>query len=239
MHIIYIDDSGDQNSHIFSALAIPATTWHRAFEQVRAFRRNLAKSDGIFVYREFHAWEFVSGRGRIADQIVTKSRRCQIFKEALQLVASLPGAALFNTHFPVAEDELAFERLLNRINRTMQAWDSQAILVCDQGKEANYIRLCRRMAVYNPIPSQFGVWNDTGQTNKNVPIDRIIEDPFFKDSRRSYMIQLADFCAYALLRREHPLPSKTKYGLEQAFDLLSPVLVRAANRKDPDGIIRP
>ncbi|WP_456332469.1 DUF3800 domain-containing protein [Fervidibacter sacchari] len=60
-----------------------------------------------------------------------------------------------------------------------------------------------------------------------------------KDSRQSYFIQLVDFCAYALLRRERPIPSKTKYGLDKAFNLLSPILVREANKDDPDGIIRP
>lgn len=95
------------------------------------------------------------------------------------------------------------------------------------------------MGVYNPIPSRFGVWTDTGLPTKNIPIDRIIEDPFFKKSEQSYFIQLTDFCAYALLRRERPVPSKTKYGIDQAFNLLSPILVREASTRDPEGIIRP
>jgi hypothetical protein len=95
------------------------------------------------------------------------------------------------------------------------------------------------MRVYNPIPSAFGTWLDTGQSYKNIPLTRIIEDPFFKDSEQSYFIQLADFCAYALLRRERPVPSKSRYGLDKAFDLLKPILVTEATRKDPDGIIRP
>lgn len=239
MHLIYIDDSRDEQLCAFSALAIPANEWRNAFQQVRQFRRDLKKSDGIYVYKELHAWEFVSGRGRIADGIVTKGRRCQIFKDALQKVSALPGARLFNAVFPAKDDERAFEWLLNRINRTMQAWDSRAILICDEGKEIAYTRLTRRMGVYNPIPSRFGVWMDTGATTKNIPIERIIEDPFFKKSQQSYFVQLTDFCAYALLRRERPIPSKTKYGLDQAFNLLSPILVREASTRDPEGIIRP
>ena len=68
------------------------------------------------------------------------------------------------------------------------------------------------------------------QTLKNGTIDRILEDPFFKQSDRSYFIQLSDFCAYALLRQERPIASKTKYGLDQAFNLLEPI---------SEGIIRP
>ena len=239
MHLIYIDDSRDESLCVFSALAIPADEWRNAFDQVRQFRRELRKSDGIHVHVEFHAWKFVSGRGRIADQVVAKGRRCQIFKETLARVAALPGARLFNAVFPAKEDEPAFERLLNRVNRTMQAWDSRAILICDEGKEAAYTRLTRRMGVYNPIPSRFGLWPDTGTATKNMPIDRILEDPFFKDSQQSYFIQLVDFCAYALLRRERPIPSKTRYGLDKAFELLGPMLVREATTHDEEGIIRP
>ena len=44
------------------------------------------------------------------------------------------------------------------------------------------------------------------EIHKNTVIDRILEDPFFKNSEMSYFIQLADFCAYALLRA---CPKKT------------------------------
>lgn len=145
---------------------------------------------------------------------------------------------LFNAVFPRKQDETAFEWLLNRVNRTLKAWGSRAVLVCDQGKEISYTRLVRRMYIYNPIPSQYGQWLDSGQKWKNIPLERIVEDPFFKDSAQSYFIQLVDFAAYALLRRENPLPSKTRYGIDQAFNLLTPILVREATRKDPDGIIR-
>ncbi len=141
--------------------------------------------------------------------------------------------------FPAHQEERAFERLLNRINRTLQVSDSRAVLICDEGKEVVFTRLVRRMGVYNPIPSSRGVWADTGERTRNLPLDRIIEDPLFKRSEQSYFIQLVDFCAYALLRRERPVESKTRYGLDKAFSLLAPVLVTEASQRDPEGIIRP
>ena len=68
------------------------------------------------------------------------------------------------------------------------------------------------------------------QTLENGAIDRVLEDPFFKKSDQSYFIQLSDFCAYALLRQERPIASKTKYGLDQAFNLLESI---------SEGVIRP
>jgi len=223
----------------FSALAIAAEQWHAAFERVREFRRELRRRDGIPVRTEFHAWKFVSGRGCLGDRIVPKGRRCQIFKDALQLVANLPSARLFNAVFPLKGDELAFELMVNSINRTLQAWDSRAVLVCDEGKESAYTRIARRLGGYNPIPDQLGTWQDSAEMTKNIPTVRVIEDPFFKKSERSYFIQLVDFCAYALLRRERPVASKTKYGLDQAFNLLAPILVREACPKNKEGIIVP
>ena len=125
------------------------------------------------------------------------------------------------------------------INRSMDEWGSRAILICDEGDELLYTKIARKMHIYNPIPSRYGTWEETGSDWKNIPIDRILEDPFFKNSERSYFIQLVDFCAYALLRRENPVASKSKYGLDKAFELLRSILVLEANPRDSEGIIRP
>ena len=238
MHLVYMDDSRDNRYCVFSALAISASEWQNAFRQVRDFRRDLKNSDGIYVYKEFHATDFVAGRGNIADRVVPKGRRCALFGETLELIARLPGIRLFNAVFPHGKDEQAFEWLLNRINRTMHTWDSNAILICDEGKELVYTRLRRRMGTYNPIPSNQGIW-DNGNITRNIPLDKIIEDPFFKNSAQSYFIQLVDFCAFSLLRRENPTANAIRYGLNNAFNLLSGILVSEACSYDPEGIIRP
>ena len=213
MHLTYIDDSGDEEIRILSALTILADEWNSCLKKIKEFRHQLKISDAIYVDTEFHAWKFVSGRGRISDDIVTKQRRCQIFKQTLEMTAMLPGARLFHTVFSTKASKLAFQALLSEINRSLQQWNSHAILICDEGGEDIYTRLVRRM-----------------QTSSSPPINRILEDPFFKQSNQSYFIQLSDFSAYALLRQEHPIESKTKYGLDRAFNLLKPI---------SEGIIRP
>jgi hypothetical protein len=238
-HIVYIDDSGDEELAIFSGIAVPFESWTESFTRLREFRSSLKRTDGIFTYKELHAWKFVSGRGQIADRVVTKGRRCQIFRESLELLTGLPNVRVFNAVFPKAQKSRAFERLVNRINRTMEAQRSHAILICDEGDEITYTKLMRKMRIYNPIPSRMDVWIDTGRATRNMPIERIIEDPVFKDSQQSYYIQMADFVAYALLRRERPIESKSIYGIDTAFNVLDLILVREACRADPQGIIRP
>lgn len=244
MYLVYLDDSRDEKLCVFSALIVPAKVWRPCLEELRGFRRRLKDSDGILLHKELHAWKFVSGRGRPAgDRVVTKYRRSEIFKELLALAATM-RVRMIHGVTTADDDERLFEWIANRVQRTMQEWEKnlarpqRALLICDQGKEATYTRLIRRMGVYNPIPSQFGGWPE-GTSTRNITLDRILEDPFFKDSQRSYFIQLVDFCAYALLRRENPVPARSKYGIDTAFGLLNPVLLREANPRDPEGVLRP
>lgn len=237
MHLVYIDDSYEKPTTTFSAVAVPATQWDETFKSIRAWRQRLKKSDGILVTRELHATEFVAGRGRLGKQIITKYRRSQIFHSTFSFLNTIPGLRIFNACRHDHPDWV-FERLLNRINRTMKAWDSHALLICDEGKEAEYTRLVRKMSVHNPISSRYGIWQDTGEITRNLVLDRILEDPFFKESDKSYLIQMADFCAYALLRREKHLASKNRYGLHKSFNELKDVVVTAANPNDTFGVIR-
>ena len=217
----------------------PSRNGKSSFQAIKEFRRSLKTSDGIYVKKEFHAWKFVSGRGQIAPHVVTKRRRAEIFIETLAVIMQLPGIQIINACDERGTEMLLFERLLNRINVAMRKATpkSHALVLSDEGKEGIYTALARRIAVHNPIPSQFGSWK-SGLRTKNQPTERIVEDIMFKDSSRSYFIQMADFCAYALLRNQNPLPSKSKYYLDRAFTVLESVLVKEAFQADPWGIIR-
>jgi hypothetical protein len=95
------------------------------------------------------------------------------------------------------------------------------------------------MGVFNPIPSARGAWA-SGSATKNIPLQRIIEDPIFKRSDQSFLIQLADCVAYALLKRETtPTPLVAKYNLDEMFDeAVTPVCFKPASQGDPLGIVR-
>jgi hypothetical protein len=76
---------------------------------------------------------------------------------------------------------------------------------------------------------------------KNLPLDRIVEDIWYKDSAASFFVQAADFCAFSLLRFESPTPNVRRHGLQDAFRILDRALVKRAFAGDPKrlGIIRP
>jgi hypothetical protein len=54
---------------------------------------SIARTDPL---QEIHAHEFVSGRGRVSDQIIGKHARSRIFRDLLALVAELPEVTVFN-----------------------------------------------------------------------------------------------------------------------------------------------
>ncbi len=96
MHFVYIDDSGDEKVYGFSALAIPLTEFRPTLLAMKSFRRRLRETDGIFINRQFHAVDFLAGRGRVANKTVSKWRRSEIFRLTLELTATIPGLRLFN-----------------------------------------------------------------------------------------------------------------------------------------------
>lgn len=226
MHLIYIDDSYDQTTAVYSGIAIPVNRWREVFEQIKEFRQHLRTTYGIAYNYELHAVKFVSGRGSLGIKnratIVPKAQRAQIFREVLTFITQLPDVRLFIGTGPKNLEERLFERMLNRISRTMQAWDSHAMLICDEGYETQFTRMMRKMAVFNYIPSKYGKWAGAGAA-KNIPIERIIEDPFFKPSDASFLIQFADFVAYALLKQERPTANSTKYGIGAAFNIMTAI----------------
>lgn len=233
MHLIYVDDSYEKPFQIYAAIAIPANHWDECFQAIKNWRRGLKETDGILVTKEFHATDFCGGRGRLGNQVIGKYRRSQIFNEALALLNNLPIKIFTVCH--TQNPDWAMERLLTRVNKTLGEWDSYGVMYLDEGKEAETTRLFRRLGVYNPVP----VYVARGVTEiQNLKLDRLLDDPVFKDSERSYFVQMADFVAYALLRKENRLPSKDKYGYHQSFYGLQNVLAREASTKDALGIIR-
>lgn len=239
MHLVYIDESMENNWVAISALIIDGETWAENLSDLQLMRSYFRSTYGIYARREFHARDWVSGHGNIANRVVPKGLRCYLFNRQLEIIASLEGALLINAYGPRKMLDRLWERLVTRINRCMREKQSRAILICDEGKQSIYVPLSRKLRKYNYIPSKYGAWED-GSESINIPIQRVLEDPFFVRSDRSFFVQAADFCAYALLRQEIPNENRNKYGIGQSFQLLEPIIVTAAFAKDPKkmGIVR-
>jgi hypothetical protein len=137
-----------------------------------------------------------------------------------------------------AERQLSAEDA-EKIDLRLNIYCSRATIFADEGREFEITKALRKMHVYNPIPSQLGGWAN-GSFTRNITTDRIIEDPVFKPSHRSYFIQLADCVAFALLKSEvPPTPVIKKYGIPEMFeDALSGVCFVDASPREHLGIVR-
>jgi hypothetical protein len=278
VQLFYVDESFDEQKFCLTALWIRHRDWHRCFHEIRAHRLELRNDYGLRVRKEIHARELVSGRGDLGtDEPLTKWQRSRIFLGVLRLLSRLL-VRLLNVCLDIDEhgDAIhlrAWDRLVNRIERSMRAIDDEestlrqrlaasalplmaredgellkhrldafacrALIISDAGHEKDITRALRRMHVYNPIPSKFGEWAP-GQRVKSIPTNRIIEDPIFRSSRSSPILQVVDCAAYALLKRETmPTTLVKRYGIHKMFDAaLAPLCVRKASAADPLGVVR-
>lgn len=235
MWFAYLDESKEDNKFfVYSALVLNGDNWNDAFAAVKTLRKHLRDAHGIYIKQELHASKFAAGKGRVSSRVLDLEERAVAFKKVMRFITNCRFFAIISS---VNTNEfMAFDRLINRLNRTAERKGHHVLLFCDEGQEVAFTRRMRRMRVFNPIWSNRGVWEETGQETRNIPTVQMIEDPIFKDSQESYFIQLVDFCAFALLRSERPLPSKTALGYDQMYELLRPITASVNNRKDPRGL---
>ena len=125
------------------------------------------------------------------------------------------------------------------VERRLNVYAARAFIISNEGRETEITSVVRRMRVYNYIPSKFGQWQP-GISARNITTDRIIEDPVFKNSQRSYFLQLADCVAFALLKQESaPSEFTERYALRSMFQqTLDGVCFKPASPRDPQGIVR-
>lgn len=240
--IAYIDESYDETTFAMSALIVPVPSWRETFDAIKAHRQQLKSTYGIFTSKELHALQFVSGRGRVAPQMVPKGLRARLFHDSMRMIAGLPHVAIISGAWSMAnmsKQEIhakAFGRIAERLQRRAVVMGSHILRVVDEGKDVELRKVARRSAVYNMVGSAFGAW-ENGAPAKNIPNDRLVEDPIFRSSVTSYFLQLADFVAYALLKSETPpTPLVRRYRLDEAYQALEAVVVKEASRKDPRGL---
>jgi uncharacterized protein DUF3800 len=210
----------------------------------RPFGRGLKKADGIFMRSELHAQEFTRHiSDHVADRTLGLHDRRRIFEQVLNHIASLP-IAILNVCLDVPKcggvktaHQWAVERLSNRVQKMMRGLGSYAVVVFDEGKEGEIRKLVRKMNVFNPVPSAFGMWPEGDY--RNIVLDRFIDDPFFRPSHATYFLQWADFVAFTLLKQEVAMtPFVAKWGYNKLFPILHPKCWLRASPRDPAGIVR-
>jgi len=252
MYLLYADESGDPGPKgtgehfILSGIIVHESRWPDCFRIIKDLRVALRDQYGIKRNGELHANNNIAGRGALWSRRWTVEERIRLFQLVIEAVTQMPGVRTVNVcvrkkasqfagkrghHVYEMAWRLMLQRFHNFIDRNRAKGGPEfGMVIHDQGHEVEIRKLMRKLRAYNPVPSQYG------GRSRNIPLLTLIEDPVARDSYHAQFIQLCDYLAFALLRREDPV---AKYpGLEAVFEITDPVILKEAARHDPDGVVR-
>jgi hypothetical protein len=254
MFLMYVDESGDTglvNSptryFVLSGVVIHELIWREYLEVLIAFRRRMRLTFGLKLREEIHAAHFINRPGALVR--IPRNNRLSIIRHFADEAANLRDINIINVVVDKAGKsagydviEQAWRALVQRFSKTMSHRnfrgpanaDERGLILPDMSEVKRITQTIRRMRRFNPIPNQ----PTFGPGYRNLLVENLVEDPFFKDSRHSYFLQVADLAAFLLYQRLAPSAYSRKKGVPAYFSRLRPVLCTVASSSDPDGIVR-
>lgn len=251
MYIMYVDESGDTglfNSptryFALSGIVVHESRWRRFIEALIDFRRTLRDAYGLPVGGEIHASAFINHRPFGLDRHIrfailrntldelAKFRYISITNVIVDKIGKPPQYDVFHSAWGVLFQR--FENTLRNGNFPGEHRADHGIVITDAVGGNKLTRLVRKMVVFNYIPHD----QRYGGGSRNVPVTRIIEDPYGKGSIETMPIQMCDVVAYFLLQRYAPCSYIGRQHAQKYFERLRPVLNLHASRHNKLGIVR-
>lgn len=252
MYLMYVDESGDPGllgspTRYFSltGLVIHELRWNEYLDRLIDFRRRMRNQFGLLMREEIHAAHFINRPGELVR--IKRNDRLSIIRMLINELAAMQDISIVNV---VVDKEgkdqeydvliKAWEALIQRFSNTLSHRnfngpanpDERGLIVPDNTDAKTIQNLLRKMRKYNPVPNQFG------GGFRNLQVSNLVEDPYFKDSRDSYLIQAADVVAFALYQNLAPSSYIKKKSAHNYFNKLEAVLCKVASSRDPHGIVR-
>ena len=249
MRIYYAMEAEGLGHHVRSALGVDAKVWNRLNRRVHEWRQQLESRHGIPADLGLRPGELVS----VPQSCACGCRPQPALRQGAELVAGglrlvedfaveygglgVTNVCLVKEDIP-AYRRVSLDRLFNRINATAAQDRTLAFVIFGQEPEEMVTGLYHRLRSYNPVPARHGACDD-GWHTRNLPIERIIGGPAFRDPDTDFLIQAAGLVAHALLWQQEPpdVGCDTEH-LTGAFGALDHALNRRAARHDPQGVVR-
>jgi len=251
MHLAYVDESGDDGrggsrSYVVGCVMVEGSAWAETFDGLISFRRFVRARFGLRVRDEIKANHLLRNAGPFRDlkRQLNDEARFKLYRSCMRLQPKL-GLRSFAVVIDKekaaeragkrAASEIAWEYLLQRLERRATAERTEILLLHDEGDTIAIRKRARKARRAGTAGSAFG----TGTLS--VPFRRLLDDPVPRRSHESYFVQLADLTAYAAFRRLHPPPNRPVQIVPQTmWDELGAARhwqVRAARHGDPPGIV--
>ena len=216
MHFAYVDESGDagpagSQTYSLGVVMVEASQWPATFDELIDFRRHLRDRFGIPVRAELKANYLLRNGGPLRPLALSESARRAVYRSHMRLQPKLGlrafavvirKASLRERRSGIDPRDVAWEYLLQRLERFTTKGGTEVLLVHDEGDAARVRTLARKARRAGSAGSAFG----TGALGR--PATRVLDDPVPRDSTQSYFLQLADMNAYAAFRRVVPPPER-------------------------------
>ena len=90
-------------------------------------------------------------------------------------------------------------------------------------------KLLREMRRINYVPSMFN-----GSPARNIPLNFVIKDPIFRNSKDSYMVKFVDVVAYFAKQYFEPSKYVRQKGATTFYGRLEPIINQTVTRTKKD-----
>jgi len=220
VYLCYFDESGitgtphrkqkNADWFVLNCTMVIETDWLTVLNALVQLRKVLFSKYGILPRSELKGRDFRDGGGAFDGLKIPRKTRMDIYKEILNWETTVPISTFsiaVNKKGAVANGwseamYCAWNFMLNRLHVKCapQNDDERFSMFPDKGHATKVIRWVRTMRRFNRVPSHYG------PSSLPLRIERVIEDPSFRDSKSSYFVQIADMNAYASHRSKYVQP---------------------------------
>ncbi len=227
MQLLYLDASGGDDwpppigksptkFYVLTGLSITPESWDTAYQGVTGL---IAKyfPDPDKRPRELHYTELIARKGRYG--LLSDAQRKDLADEVFQITSRLKPTLFAvvvdkSRHYakystPEHPKQLALRFLATHFSKFLQRKGELGLMIYDttQGRNDAFLRVFLEKARASGMVLQ--TWEDPLRTQNRL--NNIVESIFFLESDLSPVIQLVDFCAYAIF-------SKFEHGKKDRYD---------------------
>lgn len=237
MYLMYVDESGVPGTNnsptkyfILSAIIIHESYWFNLLDDLIQFKRLLKAKYGLLMKEEIHASVFLSGRAKLKNNI-KRNDRLDLLKKCVDWLSNRNYISIISVRVDKSNTTDPFSRawqlLIQRFENTLLHKNfpgpfnnDKGMVFADNTNGGKLVKLIRQMRRYNPIPNMM----QYGGGSRNIPLKSIIEDPSFRDSGHSLILQMVDIVAYFAKQVYEPSKYVTSKGARTFYKRLSPVI---------------
>lgn len=243
---MYVDESGDSginnsptNYYILSCLVVHESSWMNILNDVVSLKRGFKDQFGLLMKEEIHASEYLQKRIKTRNRI-SRNNRLDILKQCLDWLSKRSDVSLITVRVDKSKraDPFAYawDILIQRLDNTLAhsnfpnavTGNEKGIIISDNTDGGKLTRLLRAKRRYNPVNNMIVY----GTGSRDIPLRAINEDPVFRDSANSLILQIVDVIAYFARQVYEPNKYVRQKGAKTFYGRLMSIINKRATKKE-------